>query len=749
MPLFVHTRRRFLATSSAATCAALALPDWLTGAPRPNPSSLPLDIPWFRRTLRWGQTNITEADPADCDIAWWRSYWKRTRVQGLIVNAAGIVAYYPSKDPFQYRPPALGDRDLFGEFVRAAHDDGLAVLARMDSSRTHEPLYNEHPDWFAVNAAGRPHKAGDLFITCVNSPYYYEYLPGILREIIQRYRPEGFTDNSWSGLGRDEICYCDNCRARFRQTRGMALPKEKNWDNPEYQEWIKWNYARRLEIWDQNNRVTREAGGPDCLWVGMNSGSIMGQCQSFRDCRAICSRAGFVLLDHQARNEGGSFAQNAEAGQLIHSLLGWDKLVAESMAMYQAGRPAFRKTSNSEPEARLWMLEGLAGGLQPWWHHVGARQEDHRQFAIAEPIYRWHQANQEFLLNREPVASVGLVWSQQNMDFFGRDNANELVELPWRGWAQALVRARIPFLPVHADDLDLKGSQFAVLILPNLGALSDSQAAALRSFVQRGGALIATGRTSLYDESGRPRPDFALAELFECQYVALGRERERPRESRGESLHSYLRIERSTGRPTHPVLAGFEDTNILPFGGWLGDVIASDRAETLLTYVPAFPVYPPETSWMREPRTNIPGLVLNPTSQNGRVAFLIGEVDRRFATDHLPDHGRLLANLVRWAADSRLPFYVEGSGLIDCHLYRQANRLVLHVVNLTNTPAHGPVDELIPVGPLRITLPLLPDGIRHRLRLLVGNAKPSVSFNHNQAIVLLPRLLDHEVLVFG
>jgi len=33
--------------------------------------------PWHLRTLRWGQTNITEADPGRYDIGWWRKYWKQ------------------------------------------------------------------------------------------------------------------------------------------------------------------------------------------------------------------------------------------------------------------------------------------------------------------------------------------------------------------------------------------------------------------------------------------------------------------------------------------------------------------------------------------------------------------------------------------------------------------------------------------------------------------------------------------------
>src|SRR5690606_35499266 len=110
----------------------------------------------------------------------------------------------------------LGERDLFGASVAAAHDEGLAVLARMDSNRVHEAFFNEHPDWCAVDADGRAYRAGDLYITCINSPYYREFLPDVFREIIGKYRPEGFTDNSYSGLERHQICYCGYCAKSFR-----------------------------------------------------------------------------------------------------------------------------------------------------------------------------------------------------------------------------------------------------------------------------------------------------------------------------------------------------------------------------------------------------------------------------------------------------------------------------------------------------------------------------------------------------
>ena len=58
-------------------------------------------VPWYRRAYRWGQTNLTEMDPIHCDMNEWKEYWRRTKVQGIIVNAGGIVAYYPSSFELQ------------------------------------------------------------------------------------------------------------------------------------------------------------------------------------------------------------------------------------------------------------------------------------------------------------------------------------------------------------------------------------------------------------------------------------------------------------------------------------------------------------------------------------------------------------------------------------------------------------------------------------------------------------------------
>ena len=262
-------RRKFLKTSLAAVAgtytiaSANRLSSDTTGIIEGN--AISEEIPWYRLVTRWGQINITENNAADFDIEWWRKYWKRTETQGIVLNAGGVVAYYPSKVPLHPRAKFLGDRDLFGELCRVAHEDGLVVFARVDSGKTDEAFYKKHPDWFAIDENGKPYKyRRKSYITCINGPYYSRHIPAILTEIASIYQPEGITDNNWEGLGRNKPCYCENCKKSFRAKTGMEIPRGKNWNDPVYLKWIEWIYARRLEQWDLNNRITKAAARKTC-----------------------------------------------------------------------------------------------------------------------------------------------------------------------------------------------------------------------------------------------------------------------------------------------------------------------------------------------------------------------------------------------------------------------------------------------------------------------------------------------------
>jgi len=771
------SRRDFLELAAASG----TLPFLRASRIEPLPQAPAGADPWYRRTVRWMQTNIAEIDVTRYDIAWWREQWKRTHTQGIVVNAGGIVAYYPSEVPLHRRAAFLGDRDLFGDLLKAARQDGIVVFARMDSNGAGDEVYKAHPDWFTRSPSGRPYpRDASLNMPCINGPYYREHIPAILREVATKYKPEGFTDNSWSVLSRANICACDNCRAKFRKDRGLDLPPRADWNDRVYRSWIEWSYACRLEIWDLYNRTAREAGGPACLWVGMIGGTIAASASEFRDYREICRRSDLIMLDNQRRSDNTGFQANGQTGKLVHGLLGWDKLAPESFALYQTSGATFRLSMRPEPEVRLWALEAIAGGIQPWWHYINAYHEDRRMYDTPVAMANWHAKNEQYLGRRQPVATVGIVYSQRNHDFFGRDDGELMVSLPQRGFMQALTRARIPYVLVHADDLERDAKGLRVLILPNLGSMTDAHIAAIRSFATGGRGIVASGATSLFDEWGDARSDLALSDLFGVSLPSSHplRTLASRRQAAIDSGQTYLRLTpelraKTAGPHTvseppargtrHPVLQGFDGTDILPYGGSLAFMAVGTNAQVLMTYVPPRPAFPPEAVWLREDHTDIPGLVVSERVDGTRVAYIAADLDRRYARDNISDIGTLLANIVRWAARDDIPLTVEGPGLVDCHLYEQPGRLILHLVNLTNEGTwRGPIDELIPVGPVEVGVKLR-EGIRgSRVRSLVteklldfgassGSARTRESVNSTAGTgwvrFKLPTILDHDVLV--
>jgi hypothetical protein len=474
-----------------------------------------------------------------------------------------------------------------------------------------------------------------------------------------------------------------------------------------------------------------------------------------------------IMLDNQHRSDGTGFQANGQTGKLVHGMLGWDKLMPESFALYQTSGATFRLASRPEPELRLWALEGVAGGIQPWWHYINAYHEDRRQYQTPIAMGQWLAQHEAFFVNRLPIATVGILYSQRNNDFFGRDDVEAQVNLPQRGFTQALTRARIPFLFVNADDLARDEANLRVLILPNVGVLTDEQIAAVRAFAGRGGGLVATGATSLCDKWGDARQDLALSDLFGVRVPAdhPWRSPSARRQWAADSSQTYLRLTpelraktygpHTTNEPAatgvrHPILKGFDDTDILPFGGALSALQLEAGTSALLTFVPSRPAFPPEAVWSRNTRTDTPGLVFRQEPGAGRVVYFAADLDRRFARDNNADFGNLLANAIRWAAndDAGIPLRVDGPGLLDWHLYRQPGRMIAHCVNLTNEGAwRSPIDELISVGPIRVQV-RLPDDVRgRRIRLLVSDKTVVPTVKASWAQFELPSVLDHEVMV--
>ena len=196
----------------------------------------------------------------------------------------------------------------------------------------------------------------------------------------------------------------------------------------------------------------------------------------------------------------------------------------------------------------MWLADGIANGLRPWVAKFSGILYDRRWVPVVEQVYDWHFRNERYLRNEENLARVAMVYSQQTGTYYGGEQKHRRVEDHELGMYQALVEARIPFEMAHDRLLDAEHvDRYRLLILPNVAALSDAQCEQLRQYVKRGGSLLATFETSLYDERGS-----------RAQGLRPGRPVRRSYAGKVERdiKNAYMRIEAQT---QHPVLRGLED----------------------------------------------------------------------------------------------------------------------------------------------------------------------------------------------
>jgi hypothetical protein len=280
---------------------------------------------------------------------------------------------------------------------------------------------------------------------------------------------------------------------------------------------------------------------------------------------------------------------------------------------------------------------------------------------------------------------------------------------------------------------------FKTLILPNIAALSDKQCQQLREFVKRGGGLVGTYETSLYDEWGANRRDFGLADLFGVRFKA---------HVEGPMQNSYLRLEtdRATGK-RHPLLTGLEDAPRIINGVRRIEVEATRPfPDPPLTLIPSYPDLPMEKVYARVPKTDVPQVFLSELGP-GRVVYFPWDIDRTFWEVLTVDHLHLLRNAVHWATNEELPVTVTGPGIMDVTVWQQKSSLTVHLVNLSNPMMmKGPLRELIPIGEQRVRLQL-PQGARAKaVRLLAADKVLPVEQEGSVLYAAVPSILDHEVV---
>jgi len=669
--------------------------------------------PWYQTMRRCGQVNFNERDPIELNIDEWLDYWSSLKINALLLNAGGIVAFYPTRVPYHHTSQYLGNRDLFGDFAKAAKKRGIRVVARLDCNYAWEEAWKAHPEWFEQNADGSPRRhdqSPELYKTCMYSAYFTEQMPAIIREVNQLYDVDGFFTNGWPGAEGPPACHCAECRS-FGDAK-----------SPEYRER---HLARVLEVWKLWDATAKQK-----KWDSVYVGNLGGGIRASTDLRQIAAVAGWFNADRQGRSGSTPIWDCAQQGRVAQCVMK-GRTITNVTGAYANSHPLWRHTSKAPEEATMWLAQTTASGMVPWYHWLGGAPKDLRWRETGRQFFEWIAKNERHFVNRHSMATIGVVFSERGNAFYQPPGGGEPSDF-LQGLYYALLGTWYPFDYVHEDDLGPETlKKYAALLLPNVALLSDGQCRQVEDYVASGGSLLATFMTSLCDERGRRRGELGLAKLFG---IATAGHIDGPH---GNS--SYARIVRN-----HEVLRGFEHTAILPGAEFRVPVQPAD-SEMVLAVMWPYPAFPPEMVYPRAEPAAEPAIVLRERGAS-RLVYIPGDIDRSFWRSGNPDLSRLIQNCVRWLVRDRAPVTVEGEGVVEVFAWETEPGFALHLLNYTNpNMLRGWFTQTYPVGAQHVRAEL-PEGVRgSRVELLRAGTSVPLKRDGRFVEFTVPGVRDYEV----
>lgn len=681
---------------------------------------------WYRTATRWTQLTFVEDDPERYDPAFWIDVFKRTRSNAVCLSAGGYIAYYPSKVPYHYVSKYLGDKDIFGALVDAARRLDMHVMARVDPHAIHDDAAKAHPEWVMVNANGTPRRHWaypDVWVANAYGDYNSVFMPEVVKEIVRDYDVDAVFANRWQGHGVD---YSDDSARRFRAMFGRSLPKKPDADDPDWRAWVQWRRHVLTEIiaqWDDAVKAIR----PHASFIPNMSGASLMEF----DLAVITRHCPFLVVDHQGRR-GLELAWSAgRNGKRIRATFP-DRPVVLITSIGPEEEYRWKDAVTTPEEMRAWIDDGTAHGLAAWFTKFNGVVPDKRWVEPVAASFGTQAAVEPVIAATRPTAEIAVVDPSTTLRHWAPEErpAAEKHDL---GFYHALVEARLPFellsdQVLTAENLD----RFKVIVLANVSCLSEAQNAAIAAYVARGGSVVAAYETSLRDEFGHRRPEFGLADVLGVRLKSG---------PRGIVKNSYVAL-----NGAHPLNDGYDGAERIIGGTRLIDVEPAADAVAPFLYVPDFPDLPMEEVYPRRAPAGA-AVVARDTGKGGRTVYIPWNIGEVFWQVLAADHGRLIANAVRWALGKPPRVGVAGPGVVDLALRDNADGVVLALVNLTNPMMmKGPIRAVLPIGAQTVSIEIPPGRSVAGAKLVVAGRDAMVEVVDGRARVEVPGFERLEVL---
>jgi hypothetical protein len=744
---------------AAAECPAQAKEEAIWGEPimaQPFDTQpfRPIKVPgWVEETIGCGYTLSGMDSRGRAEAA----------AHGVTISEIGFVdpfyAYYDSKLLKRRSPHVpLGrlEKDI-AEYKRL----GIRVLGVYPPCLQGE-VYENHAEWrrIATDTTEIPsvdlkaHPYGGML--CLLGAYG-DFFIDVLAEILTTF-PD-VSAFSFDGLHYGGVCYCRSCREAYRRDAGAEIPAV-NMDDPAFRRYQHWADRRMEDLVRRMQARLKGIKADVALVTWTTNAGRFGHFLSIP--RNMPARMNLLLdapdqefwLDETNR---GTTIVPAFANAYIWATTNHRVAFSEPYLLSH-GNP-YGKDSFPPHEIQRRMMLALTYGASP---SIAVGQPANLQRELYDCLDQVAR-RKPWLTHKRPEPWAALVMSDNTRNFYGRSpgRVEERYMAHVLGAFRAGVEEHLPLTVINDWNLNPADlAPYKALILPNTACFDAQQVAAVDKFVSDGGGLVASLDTSLFDEFGNPRDNFALADVFGVDYrgvadsgpggkqeldvnfaKAIGpdywEKRKGVFEFRQDTSSLLNRGRMMTYVGPNPVTFKGPAVKVAPRGG------SARVAGTLRAQSP-------------EGASEVPGVVVR-THGKGRVAYLAAGFDAAYYLYAYPYQRLALRHAIDWAASAPPPISVEAPMCVHSTLMRQvkdgSERLIVHLFSDLNTTAHHalPVDdvplreEVVPIHDIRVTL--APKYRLRRVHLEPEGRELEVRKGPDGTSVTVPRLDVHAMVV--
>jgi len=675
---------------------------------------------------------------------------KKFKEQGGRIVAYGAVggpeevAYYQSRVVPVSK--SIGDADPLRDLTEAVHRHGLRSRIYINVHWFDRSFYETHRDWAQVRADGTPISDlyGEGWSMCVNSPWR-EHSFQIIREIAENYAVDAIFLDGPAIYGG--CCYCETCRKLFRGEYGVDIPAEPNWRDLNWKSFIEFRYESMARYMGDAYKIVKSINPEIAVYLNF-SGQTWPKYGSAVDPERLTPHEDIVGVECYQ-----FYTRPVEVPVWFPT---WTTKYAHSICQ---GRP---------------VCLFLAGGHLPWYLYPVTESEVKLSIAqgiangalhtdVADPgagLFRLVEENPQYFVGAKSVTDVAVLWSRHTGDFYTAEELavkgvaarEELTKLAgdfhvdWskrietkgvakgeaeriyveevRGFFEALLRSHTLFDLIGDTNLTREGlAKYKALVLPASACLSAQQVSAVKDYVKRGGGLVASYATSLYNEFGEAKEDFSLGETLPVGYLSF---------TLGPFPWDYMRL-----REDHPITNGLK--NLLPAPQFLLGVEPRPGAEAMGVMMGPLP----HRYGKVEKETKYPTMVAGAYGK-GRVVYFPGTVGGQYWAHKFPDYRRLLWNALDWTVGGKWTLDAEAPQTVEVTLLGKDEWLIAHLVNMTYE-YQRPVEKVLPAN-VKLKIKTPGKTVREAF-LLTTKEKVNVASTVGEANLNMSNLAEYEAVV--